>query len=102
MRDVHQANFLTKLKYLKILIYVKMHQRLYTRVAAGNTATGGVSIEKTIRKNLSYGKYDRDVIDAEKFLMKKLNCGFTALHKHLIMKEIQNHTSTVSPVFRRG
>ena len=78
-----------------------MNQTLYKRVAAGNNSEGVVPLGKTIRKNISYGKYDRDVLDAEKFLMKRLNCGLSGLYKFLVLKEIHNYSSTVTPLLRR-
>tara|TARA_A200000159_G_scaffold16726_1_gene13793 strand:+ start:125 stop:451 length:327 start_codon:yes stop_codon:yes gene_type:complete len=39
------------------------------------------------KKHISYNKYDERVIETEQRLMKKFNCGYSSLHKLLVLKE---------------
>ena len=46
------------------------------------------SLAKTPKKkHISYNKYDDRVIETEQRLMRKYNCGYSSLHKLLVLKE---------------
>ncbi len=46
------------------------------------------------KKHISYNKYDDRVLETEQRLMKKFNCGYSSLHKMLVLKEGSNQFST--------
>ena len=66
---------------------IKMQQVLYTRDAAWQSNEG--QLNKGIRKNVSYNKYEDHIQRIEKDLMKKHRLGYSALVKFLILKEGQ-------------
>jgi len=39
------------------------------------------------KRHVSYGRRDGHILDTEQKLMQKYNCGYSALHKILILKE---------------
>ena len=64
-----------------------MQQVLYNRDAVRQTTAGGFN--RSIRKNVSYNKYEDHIQKLERELMKKHRLGYSALHKFLILKEGQ-------------
>ena len=66
---------------------IKMEQVLYTRDANWQSHEG--QLNKGIRKNVSYNKYEDHIQRIEKELMKKYRLGYSALVKFLILKEGQ-------------
>ena len=64
-----------------------MQQVLYTRDAHWQSNEQGIN--KGIRKNVSYNKYEDHIQKIEKELMKKHRLGYSALVKFLILKEGQ-------------
>ena len=68
-----------------------MQQVLYNRNAVKQTTAGGFS--RSIRKNVSYNKYEDHIQKLERELMKKHRLGYSALHKFLILKEGQQQSS---------
>ena len=66
---------------------IKMQQVLYTRDT--NWHSNELGINKGIRKNVSYNKYEDHIQKIEKDLMKKHRLGYSALVKFLILKEGQ-------------
>ena len=66
---------------------IKMQQVLYTRDTSWQSNEGQVN--KGIRKNVSYNKYEDHIQRIEKELIKKHRLGYSALVKFLILKEGQ-------------
>ena len=66
---------------------IKMQQVLYTRDTNWHSNEG--QLNKGIRKNVSYNKYEDHIQRIEKELMKKHRLGYSALVKFLILKEGQ-------------
>ena len=66
---------------------INMQQVLYTRDTAWQSNEG--QLNKGIRKNVSYNKYEDHIQRIEKDLMKKHRLGYSALVKFLILKEGQ-------------
>ena len=66
---------------------IEMQQVLYTRDTAWQSNEG--QLNKGIRKNVSYNKYEDHIQRIEKELMKKHRLGYSALVKFLILKEGQ-------------
>ena len=66
---------------------IKMQQVLYTRDTAWQSNEG--QLNRGIRKNVSYNKYEDHIQRIEKELMKKHRLGYSALVKFLILKEGQ-------------
>ena len=66
---------------------IKMEQVLYTRDVNWQSNEG--QLNKGIRKNVSYNKYEDHIQRIEKELMKKYRLGYSALVKFLILKEGQ-------------
>ena len=66
---------------------IKMQQVLYTRDTNWHSNEG--QLNKGIRKNVSYNKYEDHIQKIEKELMKKHRLGYSALVKFLILKEGQ-------------
>ena len=64
-----------------------MQQVLYTRDSHWQSYERGIN--KGIRKNVSYNKYEDHIQRIEKELMKKHRLGYSALVKFLILKEGQ-------------
>ena len=64
-----------------------MQQVLYTKNAHRQSNERGIN--KGIRKNVLYNKYDDHIQRIEKGLMKKHRLGYSALVKFLILKEGQ-------------
>ena len=46
------------------------------------------------KRHISYNKYDDRVLATEQQLMKKFNCGYSSLHKMLVLKEGSNQFIT--------
>ena len=67
---------------------INMQQVLYTRDTAWQSNEG--QLNKGIRKNVSYNKYEDHIQRIEKDLMKKHRLGYSALVKFLILKEGQH------------
>ena len=68
-----------------------MQQVLYNQDAVRQTTEGGFN--RSIRKNVSYNKYEDHIQKLERELMKKYRLGYSALHKFLILKEGQQQFS---------
>ena len=66
---------------------IKMQQVLYTRDP--HWQSNELGINKGIRKNVSYNKYEDHIQKIEKELMNKHRLGYSALVKFLILKEGQ-------------
>ena len=66
---------------------IKMQEVLYTRDAHWQSNERGIN--KGIRKNVSYNKYEDHIQKIEQELMKKHRLGYSALVKFLILKEGQ-------------
>ena len=66
---------------------IKMQHILYTRDASWQSNERGIN--KGIRKNVSYNKYEDHIQKIEKELMNKHRLGYSALVKFLILKEGQ-------------
>ena len=66
---------------------INMQQVLYTRDTSWQSNKG--QLNKGIRKNVSYNKYEDHIQRIEKDLMKKHRLGYSALVKFLILKEGQ-------------
>ena len=64
-----------------------MKQVLYNKDAVRQSTAGGFN--RSIRKNVSYNKYEEHIQRIEKELMKKYRLGYSALVKFLILKEGQ-------------
>ena len=64
-----------------------MKQVLYNKDAVRQSTAGGFN--RSIRKNVSYNKYEEHIQRIEKELMKKHRLGYSALVKFLILKEGQ-------------
>ena len=64
-----------------------MKQVLYNKDAVRQSTAGG--FKRSIRKNVSYNKYEEHIQRIEKELMKKHRLGYSALVKFLILKEGQ-------------
>ena len=64
-----------------------MQQVLYNRDTNWHSNEG--QLNKGIRKNVSYNKYEDHIQRIEKELMKKYRLGYSALVKFLILKEGQ-------------
>ena len=64
-----------------------MQQILYTRDASSQSNEG--QLNRGIRKNVSYNKYEDHIHRIENDLMKKHRLGYSALVKFLILKEGQ-------------
>ena len=64
---------------------------LYNRDAVRQSKA--VGFNRSIRKNVSYNKYEEHIQKIEKDLMKKHRLGYSALHKFLILKEGQQQFS---------
>tara|TARA_B100000214_G_C23778416_1_gene540137 strand:- start:219 stop:440 length:222 start_codon:yes stop_codon:yes gene_type:complete len=64
---------------------------LYNRDAVRQS--NAVGFNRSIRKNVSYNKYEEHIQKIEKDLMKKHRLGYSALHKFLILKEGQQQFS---------
>ncbi len=62
-----------------------MQEVLYTRDTGWHSNEG--QLNKGIRKNVSYNKYEDHIQRIEKDLMKKHRLGYSALVKFLILKE---------------
>ena len=66
---------------------INMQQVLYTRDTNWHSNEG--QLNKGIRKNVSYNKYEDHIQKIEKELIKKHRLGYSALVKFLILKEGQ-------------
>ena len=66
---------------------IKMQEVLYTKDADWQSNERGIN--KGIRKNVSYNKYEDRIQRIEKELMKKHRLGYSALVKFLILREGQ-------------
>ena len=64
---------------------------LYNRDAVRQS--NAVGFNRSIRKNVSYNKYEDHIQKLERELMKKHRLGYSALHKFLILKEGQQTCS---------
>ena len=64
-----------------------MKQVLYNKDAVRQSTAGGFN--RSIRKNVSYNKYEEHIQRIERELMKKHRLGYSALVKFLILKEGQ-------------
>ena len=60
----------------------------------GSSSKGSVKLNTPIKKHISYNKYDDRVLKGEEKLMERFNCGYSSLHKMLILKELSNQFST--------
>jgi len=70
-----------------IINRINMQEVLYTRDTGWQSNAG--QLNKGIRKNVSYNKYEDHIQRIEKDLMKKHRLGYSALVKFLILKEGQ-------------
>ena len=46
------------------------------------------------KRHISYNKHEDHILDYEQKLMKRFKCGYSGLHKKLILKEAQQQFST--------
>jgi hypothetical protein len=57
--------------------------------------TMGLTIAATpTKRHISYNKREDHILDYEKKLMKRFKCGYSGLHKMLVLKEAQQQFST--------
>ena len=87
MRNVVQDRNTSERAVHTITNLIKMQQVLYTRDTNWHSNEG--QLNKGIRKNVSYNKYEDHIQRIEKELMKKYRLGYSALVKFLILKEGQ-------------
>ena len=87
MSNVVQPRNTSERRVTTITNRIKMQQVLYTRDTAWQSNEG--QLNKGIRKNVSYNKYEDHIQRIEKELMKKHRLGYSALVKFLILKEGQ-------------
>jgi hypothetical protein len=60
----------------------------------GSSSKGSIKLNTPTKKHISYNKYDDRVLKGEEKLMERFNCGYSSLHKMLILKELSNQFST--------
>ena len=87
MRNIVQDRNTSERAVHTITNRINMQQVLYTRDTAWQSNEG--QLNKGIRKNVSYNKYEDHIQRIEKDLMKKHRLGYSALVKFLILKEGQ-------------
>ena len=55
----------------------------------------GLSVPATpTKKHISYNKLEDYILEYELRLMKRFKCGYSGLHKMLVLKEAQQHFTT--------
>ena len=58
-----------------------------TKMMQSNPSQMGFNQDQSQKRHVSYGRRDGHILDTEKKLMQKYNCGYSTLHKILVLKE---------------
>jgi len=73
---------------------LKENQQKVSSNQGGSSSKGAVKENAPTKKHISYNKYDDRVLKGEEKLMERFSCGYSSLHKMLILKELSNQFST--------
>lgn len=73
---------------------LKENQQKVSSNQGGPSSKGAVKENAPTKKHISYNKYDDRVLKGEEKLMERFSCGYSSLHKMLILKELSNQFST--------
>ena len=68
--------------------YPKMNQIITNKILPqANCPQGNFIQDQSQKRHVSYSRRDGHILETEEQLMSKYNCGYSALHKILVLKE---------------